>query len=156
MPPSVIGSPARMRQKTRPGSEKKAVARLRMSGDSFSPSKKAILFLFNPPLSTTITFARRQFKLPLSAHPPYPVVLGFSPEGYTIPTEPLAIAAGRITFIRQVTVHGNVHLLSQTFKVGKRLKGEYVKVVLDIRHGHLTVYRQGRIFKRWPYPLLKS
>jgi putative transposase len=78
------------------------------------------------------------------------------PPGYTIPTEPLAIAAGRITFIRQVTAHGNVHLLSQTFKVGKRLKGEYVKVVLDTRHGHLTVYRQGRIFKRWPYPFLKS
>ncbi len=78
------------------------------------------------------------------------------PPGYLIPTEPLPIAAGRITFIRQVTPHGNVHLLSQTFRVGKRLKGEYVKVVLDTRHGHLTVYRQGRVFKRWPYPFLKK
>lgn len=78
------------------------------------------------------------------------------PPGYLIPTEPLPIAAGRITFIRQVTPHGNVHLLSQTFKVGKRLKGEYVKVVLDTRRGHLTVYRQGRVFKRWPYPFLKK
>jgi putative transposase len=78
------------------------------------------------------------------------------PPGYLIPTEPLPIAAGRITFIRQVTPHGNVHLLSQTFKVGKRLKGEYVKVVLDTRRGHLTVYRRGRVFKRWPYPFLKK
>jgi putative transposase len=78
------------------------------------------------------------------------------PPAYLVPTEPLPIAAGRITFIRQVTPHGNVHLLSQTFKVGKRLKGEYVKVVLDTRRGHLTVYRQGRVFKRWPYPFLKK
>jgi transposase-like protein len=78
------------------------------------------------------------------------------PPGYLIPTEPLPIAAGRSTFIRQVTPHGNVHLLSQTFRVGKRLKGEYVKVVLDTRRGHLTVYRQGRVFKRWPYPFLKK
>ncbi len=78
------------------------------------------------------------------------------PQGYLIPTEPLPIAAGRITFIRQVTAHGNVHLLSQTFWVGKRLKREYVKVVLDTRRAHLTVYRQGRVFKRWPYPFLKK
>jgi Homeodomain-like domain/Integrase core domain len=78
------------------------------------------------------------------------------PPGYLVPTDPLPIAAGRITFIRQVTPHGNVHLLSQTFKVGKRLKGEYVKVVLDTRRGHLTVYRQGRVFKRWPYPFLNK
>ena len=78
------------------------------------------------------------------------------PSSYLIPTEPLPIAAGRITFIRQVTSNGNVHLLSQTFKVGKRLKREYVKVVLDTRHGQLTVYRQGRVFKRWPYPFLKK
>jgi len=78
------------------------------------------------------------------------------PQGYVIPTEPLPVAAGRITFIRQVTAHGNVHLLSQTFWVGKRLKREYVKVVLDTQRGHLTVYRQGRVFKRWPYPFLKK
>jgi transposase InsO family protein len=78
------------------------------------------------------------------------------PPHYVIPTEPLPIAAGRVIFMRQVTPHGNVHLLSQTFKVGKRLKGEYVKVVLDTQRQHLTAYRQGRIFKRWPYPFLKK
>lgn len=78
------------------------------------------------------------------------------PPSYLIPSEPLPIAAGRVTFIRQVTPNGKVHLLSQTFKVGKRLKGEYVKVVLDTRRGQLTVYRQGRVFKRWPYPFLNK
>ncbi|MCK7527523.1 MAG: hypothetical protein MZV64_62920 [Ignavibacteriales bacterium] len=67
-----------------------------------------------------------------------------------------ALQHGYITFFRQVTAHGNVHLLSQTFFVGKRVKGEYVKVQLDTKRAQLTVYRQGRIFKRWPYPFLKK
>ena len=78
------------------------------------------------------------------------------PPNYVIPTEPLSIAAGYISFFRQVTAHGNVHLLSQTFSVGKRVKGEYVKVQLDTKRAQLTVYRHGRIFKRWPYPFLKK
>lgn len=78
------------------------------------------------------------------------------PSAFQIPKEPLPVAAGRVSFIRQVTAHGNVHLLSQTFWVGKRLKGEYVKVTLDTQHAHLTIYRQGRIFKRYPYSLLKK
>jgi putative transposase len=78
------------------------------------------------------------------------------PLNYLIPHDPLPVAAGRITFFRQVTKHGNVHLLSQTFFVGKRLKGEYVRAVLDTQRAHLTVYRQSRIFKRFPYPFLKK
>jgi hypothetical protein len=52
-------------------------------------------------------------------------------------------------------MHGKIHLLSQTFGVGKRLKGQYVKIVLDTQRAHLTVYVKGRIFKRWAYPFLK-
>ena len=78
------------------------------------------------------------------------------PSNYLVPLEPLSIAAGRITFFRQVTAHGNVHLLSQTFYVGKRLKGEYVKATLDTQRAHLTVYRHGCIFKRFAYPFLKK
>lgn len=76
------------------------------------------------------------------------------PPRYRVPTEPLPISAGRVTFIRQVTRHGNIHLLSQTFQVGKRLKRQYVKAVLDTQRAQLTVYVQGRIHKRWPYPFL--
>jgi transposase InsO family protein len=78
------------------------------------------------------------------------------PLNYLIPHDLLPLAAGRITFFRQVTNHGNVHLLSQTFFVGKRLKHEYVRVLLDTKRAHLTVYRHGHIFKRFPYPLLKK
>lgn len=75
------------------------------------------------------------------------------PGSFAIPTELLPIAAGRVTFIRMVTPYGNIHLLSQTFWIGKRLKGhaKRVKAVLDTAHGYLTVYVKGRIFKRWPY-----
>ncbi|MDP1624741.1 MAG: helix-turn-helix domain-containing protein [bacterium] len=77
------------------------------------------------------------------------------PPRFVVPTEALPVAAGRVTFIRQVTIHGKIHLLSQTFSVGKRLKGQYVKVVLDTRRAQLTVYVKGRIFTRYPYPFLK-
>ncbi len=77
------------------------------------------------------------------------------PPRFVVPTELLPIAAGRVTFIRQVTIHGKIHLLSQTFAVGKRLKGQYVKIVLDTQRAHLTLYVKGRIFKRWAYPFLK-
>ena len=77
------------------------------------------------------------------------------PPRFVVPIELLPIAAGRVTFIRQVTIHGNIHLLSQTYRVGKRLKGQYVKVVLDTQRAQLTVYAKGRIFKRWAYPFLK-
>ncbi|MDP1633749.1 MAG: helix-turn-helix domain-containing protein [Gallionellaceae bacterium] len=77
------------------------------------------------------------------------------PPRFVVSTDALPIAAGRVTFIRQVTIHGNIHLLSQTFRVGKRLKGQYVKVILDTQRAQLTVYVKGRIFKRWTYPFLK-
>jgi putative transposase len=77
------------------------------------------------------------------------------PPRFVVSTDALPVAAGRVTFIRQITIHGKIHLLSQTFNIGKRLKGQYVKVVLDTQRAHLTVYVKGRLFKRWPYPFLK-
>ena len=76
------------------------------------------------------------------------------PPRFRVPAQPMPIAVGRVIFIRQVTLNGKIHLLGQTFKVGKRLHGEYVKAVLDTQRGWLTVYRNGRVFKRWPYKLL--
>jgi transposase InsO family protein len=78
------------------------------------------------------------------------------PARFDIPLDPLPIAVGRVTFIRQITPSGNLHLLGQTFKVGKRLKGQFVRAVLDTQKAHLTVYVQGRLIKRWPYPFVKS
>jgi putative transposase len=78
------------------------------------------------------------------------------PPRFTVLIELLPIAAGRATFIRMVTPHGYTHLLSQTFWVGKRFKGQYVKAVLDTQRGWLTVYLKGRLFKRWPYKLVNK
>ena len=78
------------------------------------------------------------------------------PPRFVVSTDALPIAAGRVTFIRQVTIHGKIHLLSQTFSVGKRLKHQFVKVILDTQRAQLTVYVKGRIFKRWAYPFLKK
>ncbi len=61
-----------------------------------------------------------------------------------------------MTFIRQVTIHGKIYLLSQTFKIGRRPKGQYVKAVLDTQRAQLTVYVQGRVFTCWTYPFLKK
>ncbi|CAG1016403.1 hypothetical protein ANAEL_05598 [Anaerolineales bacterium] len=77
------------------------------------------------------------------------------PPRFVVSTDALPIAAGRVTIIRQVTIPGKIHLLSQTFSVGKHLKHQFVRVVLDTQHAHLTVYVKGRIFKRWAYPFLK-
>ncbi len=78
------------------------------------------------------------------------------PPRYVVPTELTRLAAGRVTFIRQVSRLGKIHLLSLTYHIGKRLKGQYVKAVLDTQRHRLTVYLNGRVLKRWPYPCLKS
>ncbi len=78
------------------------------------------------------------------------------PPRYAIPLEQVPVAQGRVTFIRQVTAYGKIHLLGLTYSVGKRRKSQYVKAVIDTRHHRLTVYFNGRILKRWPYPYLKS
>jgi putative transposase len=77
------------------------------------------------------------------------------PARFEIPLNALSIAAGRVIFIRQVTPNGWIHLLSQSFKVGKRLKEQFVKAVLDTQRAQLTFYAQGQIIKRWPYPFVK-
>lgn len=76
------------------------------------------------------------------------------PQHFTVPLDPLPVAAGRVSFIRQVTSKGHIHLLGLTYTVGKRLKHQYVKVVLDTQRQRLTIYLAGRIIKRWPYPYL--
>jgi putative transposase len=78
------------------------------------------------------------------------------PQRFQAPTERLPIAAGRVIFIRQVNVTGTVSALSQSFRVGKRHRGLYLKLVLDTGRGWLTAYLNGRVLKRWPYKLLNQ
>src|SRR5512135_109442 len=75
------------------------------------------------------------------------------PASFVVPTGRLPVAAGRVIFIRRVSVAGTVKVLSQTFRVGKRHRGLYVRLVLDTQRGRLSAYLEGRFLKRWSYKL---
>lgn len=78
------------------------------------------------------------------------------PASFVVPTGRLPLAVGRVTFIRRVSWAGTVTLLSQTFRVGKRHRGLYLRLVVDTGRGSLTAYLNGRVLKRWPYKLLND
>src|SRR6476661_5246709 len=78
------------------------------------------------------------------------------PASFEVPTGRLPLAAGRVTFIRRVGVAGTVTVLSQVFRVGKRHRGLYLRLVIDTGRGWLTAYLNGRILKRWSYKLLND
>jgi transposase InsO family protein len=78
------------------------------------------------------------------------------PASFAVPTGRLPLAVGRVTFIRRVSWAGTVTMLSQTFRVGKRHRGLYLRLVVDSGRGLLTAYLNGRILKRWPYKLLND
>src|SRR3954452_15208861 len=78
------------------------------------------------------------------------------PKSFVAPTGRLPLTAGHVTFIRRVSVAGTVTVLSQSFRVGKKHKGLYLRLVLDTGRGYLTAYLNGRVLKRWPYKLLND
>ena len=78
------------------------------------------------------------------------------PASFEVPTDRQPIAAGRVTFIRRVSVAGTVKVLSQTFRVGKRHRGLYLRLVVDTGRGRLTAYLNGRVLQRWPSKLLND
>ena len=78
------------------------------------------------------------------------------PKSFVVPTGRLPLAAGRVTFIRHVSVAGTVTVLSQSFRVGKKHRGLYLQLVVDTGRGRLTAYLNGRVLKRWPYALLND
>jgi putative transposase len=78
------------------------------------------------------------------------------PARFVVPLEHLPLAAGRVTFIRRVSWVGTVTVLSQSFRVVRKHKGRYVRLVIDTGRGKLTAYLNGRVVKRWPYKLLND
>jgi transposase InsO family protein len=78
------------------------------------------------------------------------------PASFVVPTERQELAAGRVTFIRRVSPAGTVSVLSQSYRVGKRHRGLYLRLVIDTGRGWLTAYLNGRVLKRWPYKLLNG
>jgi transposase InsO family protein len=65
----------------------------------------------------------------------------------------LPISVGKVSFIRLVTAKGTMNVLSQQFKVGKRLKFQYVKATLYTKPQVLKVYHKGRLIKQFDYKL---
>ena len=78
------------------------------------------------------------------------------PGSFVVPTERQPLAAGRVTFIRRVSVAGTVTLLSQSYRVGKKYRGLYLRLVVNTGRGTLTAYLNGRVVKRWSYKLLNE
>jgi len=78
------------------------------------------------------------------------------PASFVVPTERLPLAAGRVTFLRRVSVAGTVTVLSQSFRVGKKHRGLYLRLVVDTGRGCLTAYLNGRVLQRWTYRLLND
>jgi hypothetical protein len=78
------------------------------------------------------------------------------PASFVVPTGRQKLAAGRVTFLRRVSAAGTVGVLSQTYRVGKRHRGLYLRLVVDTGRGWLTAYLNGRVLKRWPYKLLND
>jgi len=78
------------------------------------------------------------------------------PLNWVVPTGRLPLAKGRVTFLRRVSIAGTVTVRSQSFRVGKRPKGLYLRLVIDTGRGKLTAYLNGRVVKRWPYKLLND
>jgi putative transposase len=78
------------------------------------------------------------------------------PVSFVVPTGRQKLAVGRVTFIRRVSTAGTVTVLSQSYRVGKRHRGLYLRLVVDTGRGWLTAYLNGRVLKRWPYKLLND
>jgi len=78
------------------------------------------------------------------------------PATFVVPTNRLPLAEGRVTFIRRVSAAGTVTVLDQSFRVGKRHRGLYLRLVVDTGRGWLTAYLNGRILRRWPYKLFNQ
>jgi transposase InsO family protein len=78
------------------------------------------------------------------------------PASFEAPRDRQPIAVGRVTFIRRVSVAGTVTVLSQSFRVGKRHRGLYLRLVVDTSRQWLTAYLNGRVLKRWPYKLFNK
>lgn len=68
---------------------------------------------------------------------------------------PMPLCAGKISFIRQVRRSGRITILNERSKVGRRVKGKFVKATILTKTQTLKVYCRGRLIKQWPYTLPK-
>ncbi len=65
----------------------------------------------------------------------------------------LPLARGRISFVRRVGGLGTLELPGGTYRVGRRLAGQYVVATLYPHRQELVVKLEGRVVKRFPVPI---
>lgn len=78
------------------------------------------------------------------------------PAQFSLDTDHLPVAAGKVTFIRLVSAEGNIDILEQSFKVGKRLKFQWTKATIDTQRQVLKVYHKNRLIKSFAYKVHKA
>jgi transposase InsO family protein len=75
------------------------------------------------------------------------------PADFNVEGPKLPIAVGKVSFIRLVSAQGTINVLGQQFKVGKRVKFQYVKATIYTGPQTLKIYHRGRLCKALPYKL---
>jgi hypothetical protein len=60
---------------------------------------------------------------------------------------------GKVGFIRLVAAKGTINILGQQFKIGKRLKYQYVKATRYTKRQILKIYHKGRLVRQFSYKL---
>jgi hypothetical protein len=75
------------------------------------------------------------------------------PADFSIDGQKLPISVGKVSFIRLVTIEGHIPILGQRFKVGKRLKFQYVIATIYTQRKVLKVYHKGCLVKEFAYKL---
>ena len=75
------------------------------------------------------------------------------PANFSLDGKKIPICTGKVTFIRLVSAEGNINILEQRFKIGKRLKFQYVKATLYTQRQILKIYHKGRLLKQFDYKL---
>jgi hypothetical protein len=66
-----------------------------------------------------------------------------------IPEDRVPIAAGRLHFMRKVEPAGQIELLNETWDVGKKWRGEYVRATINTAQQTLTIWHQAGTDADW-------
>jgi transposase-like protein len=75
------------------------------------------------------------------------------PNHFEAHRESMAIAVGKITFLRKVRISGQITTLGVKVKVGKRWRGRYVKATLYTRTAILKIYHGRKLIKEVDFPI---
>ncbi len=75
------------------------------------------------------------------------------PANFRIDLTKISVTAGKITFFRWALATGRVDVLGESVRVGRRLRFQYVKLMLDTQTQILKVYHDGRLIKRLVFKL---